>query len=547
MKLLIILLVINCIILFFYLHNIENFTDTPLLIYNVNENPNHINIDMKENEYSSDIIDISKNIKNIDINNTEIEPNIILTDSLNYKVNYPDYKLLTILSKPKYTLFIKPKDTFSNQSLRNVIDKQLTIGYFTETDKKIIEYLCIAQNQDPYSLKLIKIDIPDIIDETIFLNINILCVSITLQDNIFIEKIPLTFKIDFIDYDRDSDNFIDKIKFFIPFALLEDIDLTVYFKSFKDEYIIKTALVLDMILIGPESTEINNDLGLTLNSLLVYNKNFDKINYYSLYFPVFKHSIAYIQSENKHIIKRDSLPILEQYQDYYDAQKQILYISYDDTIKLYDRVILNNQNRQEENGEYIVTEINLDKNIKLQKMLFYDAQNFKMSDDEIYIRTNELIDNIPLDAIKTTDIIYITKLKKTAKLDKSYLGIPILKLLNQEENPTYDPRYECYDQPQIKSRGLCESTNNIWDRRCEVNTDCPFYQANKNYKNYLGGCMDGYCQMPIGVKPLAYKQYEGKAYCYNCDSTTPFCCEQQEKPDYAFSLDEFERKNVTKE
>jgi hypothetical protein len=119
----------------------------------------------------------------------------------------------------------------------------------------------------------------------------------------------------------------------------------------------------------------------------------------------------------------------------------------------------------------------------------------------------------------------------------------------------FDPRYRCYDNPDIVSKGLCESPFDeqgrrkskptYWDRPCENNKECPFYQANKTYKNYRGGCIDGRCEMPIGIKQVAYRLYDptSKPMCHDCkDVSDPFCCDEQTKPNYAFQLDMFERR-----
>lgn len=72
--------------------------------------------------------------------------------------------------------------------------------------------------------------------------------------------------------------------------------------------------------------------------------------------------------------------------------------------------------------------------------------------------------------------------------------------------------------------------NGIWDAPCQIDTDCPFYQANKNYENNFGGCDDdsGYCQMPLGLKRIGYKKYDkSKPLCYNCPNKEDDCCLKQ--------------------
>ena len=100
--------------------------------------------------------------------------------------------------------------------------------------------------------------------------------------------------------------------------------------------------------------------------------------------------------------------------------------------------------------------------------------------------------------------------------------------------------------------------NGIWDAPCQVNSDCPFYQANKNYPNEFGKCdkVSGQCEMPLGVVPIGFTKYGRiEPDCYNCDVTDSDnkCCGKQvdkiskgdvkyNTPDYIFNDDEIVRK-----
>jgi len=133
--------------------------------------------------------------------------------------------------------------------------------------------------------------------------------------------------------------------------------------------------------------------------------------------------------------------------------------------------------------------------------------------------------------------------------------------------------YTCVTEPRIQSRAACESRfdafgrpkpggPDVWDKPCERDTDCPFFQANKAYKNHRGGCVAGYCEMPLGVTRVGYKQFSsqkhqdsqvyqasGASYMPLCHGCAPGldaqqgCCDSQPvgKKNYAFELDAFER------
>lgn len=114
---------------------------------------------------------------------------------------------------------------------------------------------------------------------------------------------------------------------------------------------------------------------------------------------------------------------------------------------------------------------------------------------------------------------------------------------------------------------FCESyhpevnQNGIWDAPCQVDSDCPFYKANKNYPNDFGKCdkNTGKCEMPQGVIPLGFTKYaKQEPDCYNCglDSVSNKCCGIQaeliknkkvnyKSPDYVFKGDNsIRRKNA---
>lgn len=120
-----------------------------------------------------------------------------------------------------------------------------------------------------------------------------------------------------------------------------------------------------------------------------------------------------------------------------------------------------------------------------------------------------------------------------------------------------DPSYRCFGDLNIEQKALCNSSYDVigmpkrrqtyWDRPCIRDEDCPFYKANKNYLNKRGGCLKGgICEMPIGIKRLAYRMYDSKGqyapFCYGCTDPMDFeCCSKQYLPDYAFPNDTQQR------
>lgn len=136
------------------------------------------------------------------------------------------------------------------------------------------------------------------------------------------------------------------------------------------------------------------------------------------------------------------------------------------------------------------------------------------------------------------------------------------ELVQYNDNPIFCKSYH----PEVAQNG-------IWDAPCQVNTDCPFYKANKNYPNEFGKCdkVTGQCEMPLGVIPIGFTKY-GKIepQCYNCGVSDAGvasgggigddnrCCGKQatllangsakyKSPDYIFAGDELLRRQFTNE
>jgi hypothetical protein len=147
--------------------------------------------------------------------------------------------------------------------------------------------------------------------------------------------------------------------------------------------------------------------------------------------------------------------------------------------------------------------------------------------------------------------------------------------IKQLSEDVYFNSHKCFALVNGKSLELasykwpafCESyhpevnQNGIWDAPCQVDSDCPFYQANKNYPNDFGKCdkNTGKCEMPQGVIPLGFTKYaKQEPDCYNCglDSISNKCCGVQaeliknktanyKSPDYIFKGDNsLRRKNA---
>ena len=155
---------------------------------------------------------------------------------------------------------------------------------------------------------------------------------------------------------------------------------------------------------------------------------------------------------------------------------------------------------------------------------------------------------------ETDDVLIGKDEKERMKMVKKYLARQQFQQSDLKlETPKPLPQeYSCYGSHGA-DRVECENNydtyykikkRGVWDRVCKVDAECPFYQANKNYPNTFGGCNEGICEMPLGIKRLGNRYYDidSKAMCYNCPRDNPYCCGDQKSPDYRFAGDIYVRK-----
>lgn len=177
-----------------------------------------------------------------------------------------------------------------------------------------------------------------------------------------------------------------------------------------------------------------------------------------------------------------------------------------------------------------------------------------------------------MDKYREDDIIYISGIgrgivikgqdnKLMLRVNK-YGDRAIIESPDMDNTATrFDPQYICYQDPRILDQRECvdkydkngaEKPVYNWDRPCQDNLECPFYLANKKYPNERGGCVAGYCELPVGLKRISFREYDKEIRdnnyprCYGCKDDDPLCCEKQKSadagPDYAFADDREDRR-----
>ena len=162
-----------------------------------------------------------------------------------------------------------------------------------------------------------------------------------------------------------------------------------------------------------------------------------------------------------------------------------------------------------------------------------DTENTRDTSYDLYLSKDKML--LP---IMNYDIVnnienFITRLEMPKDyleaIDESYGG-------NTEFGSSGS--YGCYGNNKIVNKFECDSYYtkegnpkdyySIWDKKCATNEECPYYKKNTRYENSRGGCINGNCEFPVGVKKIGFTKYNDDEYnrplCYNCQDTTDLNC-----------------------
>lgn len=419
-------------------------------------------------------------------------------------------KVVSVIPDKKYVVFVMKKRAKMPVTLQESSGSQFKIPIYCKSDTiqiNLLQVILRSLSITSYPYVMNTSDLKQVLkkgDNIVMLFDTIKNIKSTLsvmQSNTF----------EFVEYESYD---IHDLKVTIPYVYSENLDMSLLFPNYKSRFPVKKVLAFDMFITASNDESIEgyeHELYELISNVNIVDQN----NYYTMFFPFVKPTLQYLRRYNSHIQERDKLPILEQYVEYspagnvngyYDSKTRSLQINSNDIDGVPvngNTFYLKQQIRNEENGKYTGDKNN---NRKLIKIL----PEAKDKDDGL------------------------------------------------------DSRYRCYGDPSVINKGLCNSRYDelgkpkqrvtVWDRPCETNSECPFYQANKVYKNYRGGCNDGYCEFPLGIKRTSYRYYDlkSKPICHNCTGSyinknnnvnaNINCCDQQPLKDYAFELDFDERR-----
>tara|TARA_B100001094_G_C18187604_1_gene804907 strand:- start:2494 stop:3762 length:1269 start_codon:yes stop_codon:yes gene_type:complete len=193
-------------------------------------------------------------------------------------------------------------------------------------------------------------------------------------------------------------------------------------------------------------------------------------------------------------------------------------------------------------SEGLTTTINNSNDYNNNKKLWVNKERYDFNTDKGYYGYNTDYNNT----------YFIDNLLEI--VDKENINTNIIETFEDNEYS----KYKCYGSDGI-NKYECENNydnygnkkeKGVWDKMCNKNEDCPFYKSNKNYKNEFGGCINGYCQLPLNMESISPHNYKidsnKQPFCHNYKNNNYDSCYLQnnkklypklKSPDYAFEND----------
>lgn len=520
----------------------ETFSNTPLLVLRTERSPVNIVItNAKDNDVSSilsvDHISTVSSCKNCYLKVVDFF-SVVQSPLLN--------KLVAVMPTEKTMVFIKQQNYEKDETLADVFKANKPVGYLNDDHKTLLTYIASAMGQTkPKLIKMTSVSFKDVY------------VIFFFRD---VEHKKISFEGDIIPHVLDLGSYdINILKLHLPYCMIKNKDFKRYVDKFMNRYSIKTCITIQNVLVGDAlfDEEKHSHIIKTLHEKL---NDSQSMNYYAS----FTSNIQYIESFSNGVVNIQPLVNVD---GFFNALEKTLTIYTNKVdgilLKKSDKVTLKNQVRDEENGMYNIAHVS--NRLSVMKMAPFvprienTGANFtpKSNVDGVYDKkSNTLV--LSMDKIETKPLSELEKVvlnnQTSAEQNGLYqvvrVGIKssVLKMIErakiQDALASEDAKFVCVGDPSKNTKAACEANKkNTWDRPCISNSECPFYQANKRYKNYRGGCIDGKCEMPIGVsvKGFRYAQNKQDVLCHGCRASDIMCCVKQNSPDYAFSLDTYDR------
>lgn len=164
-----------------------------------------------------------------------------------------------------------------------------------------------------------------------------------------------------------------------------------------------------------------------------------------------------------------------------------------------DRVSLFKQSDTKANDSYIMTETNVLESAIPAKIK--DGSVTQMKDDMWKVKL--LVTDSLISFLKKGDRVYIPDVDIGGFIDS--IGRSDVNASLIDDTFIFKHDYKCVGNKLHQTRETCEANGYAWDRPCNWDDDCPFYENGE-----FGGCNgNGYCELPVNVERIGFRKYRG--------------------------------------
>tara|TARA_B110000977_G_scaffold117860_2_gene152122 strand:- start:3 stop:1985 length:1983 start_codon:yes stop_codon:yes gene_type:complete len=559
---------------------IKNFSDITSVNFNKNNDPSNL--------YYTDVYSFNKKCAGPNGSNTQ-----------------DNFKVVSLCTIPKNLLLISNS---SNVSLIND-DSILTIGYFNEIEREICENIIKSQesfsNMNNYEFKLInnineelfnlkKIDIfvyyntlthplfKEIKNKDFNLipyikNINKDLLKyyfpfyrkkiFTIEKSVDKNLIYNTLQIDTIIFTKKENNsfnknYLDLLNYFNEFLKINYYSQYFEFTEISKDWSLEKQDSIKEILETFENNGDNNEDNNGDNGMLfIINEETDiedtlkfKSNSIISNDDIIVYRVDVTELNNLQIVSGDRILFTYEMNNF-QANKVYYVAEVED-----DHILIENAKKFELNDEEVNIISNQPTNIELKSKTI--QENNLQYGDNVYVIDYGLGIVIKRNDGDGKESLFIILEEKSNNDNDNENGLTGEYITVNIQQPCVNETIYDYENSLGNTQNSNQNSNqtiydventynNIeiteWDSQCTTNEQCPFYLANKNTTYNEGGCINGYCQLPIGLTRIGYKKYyevineNNYPRCRGCDDDNINCCEEQGNsdefngPDYIFS------------
>jgi hypothetical protein len=303
------------------------------------------------------------------------------------------------------------------------------------------------------------------------------CLFLFMNPNDNTYEFVRTRKVSFYHYNDVKRDVLHKK---MPCAQLKSMNVTRHFPRYVGPF--QTSVILEgRNIVYAQDAKFNYLYDLIIQ---YFSNNFEYVNFFERYYRLHPRTSTFQSEKNAYLVEdRSNRPVLEQFDEMPDEdtrdsrmvfrpqantpgtlipeENTFVYpsdILLGTPLAIGDHVVLGHQTVSEEDGHYIVKEIDQDRSVMERKNPNYPVQIDE--DDETYFCVT---------------------------------------------NPSMLYKHEClspYDKHGFPKRYV-----DIWDGPCKSSLECPFFRYDNNSKQFEGKCVNGYCSMPRGYTRIGFKKF----------------------------------------